>query len=67
MSRPDDVGGSLFGLVDQYRRITKFGVDVSKLTNSKYYRASLYWTEPGQVGTTTGASNLLVAACNDQH
>lgn len=47
--RPDDTGGSLFGLTDQYRRVTKFGVSLSKLTNSKYYRANLYWTDNGRV------------------
>ena len=61
ISRPDDIGGSIFGLTDQYRRVTKFGIELNKLTNSKYYRANLYWTENGRVSTV---SDNLVVVCD---
>ena len=42
--RPESVGGQVFGITDQYRKILKFGLDLEKLNNG-LFKANLYWTD----------------------
>ena len=41
--RPDGAGGVLFGITDQLRRKTRFGIEYLKLSSSNKYRINLLW------------------------
>ena len=41
--RPDGAGGVLFGITDQMRRKTRFGIEYLKLSSSNKYRINLLW------------------------
>jgi len=43
MFRPDGAGGVLFGITDQMRRKTRFGIEYLKLSSSNKYRINLLW------------------------
>lgn len=41
--KPDGAGGVLFGIADQMRKKTRFGVEYLKLSSSNKYRINLLW------------------------
>ena len=59
--RPDGAGGVLFGITDQMRRKTRFGIEYLKLSSSNKYRINLLWIPEDASEQVRSQTTLIVA------